>query len=707
MSKSLYDNLDNCINLLFNAIYGKSDKCYAINPIKRKSITLDDLRKPLNYDPTNVFDGEFKLIEKNKYRIEYKRTNKDGTACNVAIGEITKNQNDITRPELQHMAMLYMGSEIVFNEKFRGIELPIMCFDINRDKLFELFPKIKEDMTDKNFGENMYVIVTEHFFKTEKLGSYLDNNINNLTESDIKNIIFQIFFILAKLSERFNNFTHRGIDLNSILVWKNETKEKKQYKLGNIVFEIDSDIDLKFTNFDKSSTSDYNSYNNINNYNPYYDIYIVIKNLDKYLKSKNINMVTIQSFFDEILPEKIRDKDILSSDTFQINSEELITAISIIKKNKFFKEFIKMDLSVSPKEFTKENMNDLKQKGSGISYIENNKKNKKSSKYYSMSTYKGSRRIAVPGFNKTGLTSEYSDRSNLFTGGDSERTEVNPNVTSTATESTVVGTEKPNKKDQPSSSSVSVSNKNDKEKQSSSSASVSASVSGVKSSPRKEKSDIIQALEEEAKMARSKGKKGSNKSKDKKSKHKVEESSTMSALSVSSGGARSSRKSKGDIYNNLKINPKHAELLKKLPESYLDIAPEGMVGSMPSIDQMQSMEAMGMQGMNPMAMQGMQGMEGMNPMAMQGMQQQQQLGQAELAQLQQLSAYPPMPNSMSAHLPGGMQGMQGMPGMPGMAGMQGMQGMPGMGQMFGGSKIKKYKFNRDKLNQSLGSNFFF
>ena len=50
MNKSTYDNLDNCINFLFNVYYGKSDKCYAINPIKRKSITIDDLRKSLNYE---------------------------------------------------------------------------------------------------------------------------------------------------------------------------------------------------------------------------------------------------------------------------------------------------------------------------------------------------------------------------------------------------------------------------------------------------------------------------------------------------------------------------------------------------------------------------------------------------------------------------------------------------------------------------------
>ena len=167
--------------------------------------------------------------------------------------EITDyNGHSITRKELQNMAMLYMGSEIIFNEKFKGIVLPIMCFDISKDKLLEYFPQIKNDLSEDKMGELMYVIITEHFFKTQTLKSYLDENISELSIDDFKTILFQIFYIIAKLSERFNNFSHRMINLNSLLVWKNKVKETKQYKLGSHVFEIESDIDIKMSDFDNS-----------------------------------------------------------------------------------------------------------------------------------------------------------------------------------------------------------------------------------------------------------------------------------------------------------------------------------------------------------------------------------------------------------------------------------------------------------------------
>ncbi len=398
MNDSSYDNIDNCINFLFNAVYGKTDKCYAIHPIKRKSITIDFLRKPLNFNPEKVFDAEFKLINKDKFRINYKRTNKENGSCNISIGSIKNNQNDLMRPELQHMAMLYMSSELVFNENFRGVVLPIMCFDIDKEELIKRFPKIKADLSEEEMGDKLYVIATEHYFKTETLGEYLEKNVDKLDDIHIKTLLFEIYFILAKLCERFNNFTHGSLDFNSILVVRKIEKERRELKLGTHLFEIESDIELKFTNFDKSSTSDY--LNEIQKYNPYFDIHYIATLFYDYLNKHKKITPMLDSFFKEILPEKFRfNKDIkyfngLNEDDFNMNSDEIITSSVLVKKNKFFKQFIKMDLSVSPQEFKKENIKDLSQKGEGISYIENYKNNKKNKKsnvdYNSMSTYKGS-----------------------------------------------------------------------------------------------------------------------------------------------------------------------------------------------------------------------------------------------------------------------------------------------------------------------------
>jgi hypothetical protein len=696
MNDSSYDNIDSCINFLFNSIYGKTDKCYAIYPIKRKLISIDFLRKPLNFDYEKVFEGDYKFINRDKFRINYKRTNKDGISCNVSFGFNNLNQNDLTRKELQHMAMLYMGSEIVFNEKFHGIVLPIMLFDIDKEKLLNIFPKIEKDLVeDLDKSDKMYAIVTEHYFKMESLKSYLDKNIENLTEDEIKKILFEIFYILSKLSERFSNFTHGNLDLESILVVKKAEKEKRELKLGTIIFELDSNIELKFTNFDKSTTSDY--FNEIIKYNPYFDIHYIITYISDYLNKHKKIMPQLEVFFNEMIHEKFKfTKDIkyftgLDEENFDMNSTEILTPSTIIKKNKFFKDFIKMDLSVSPQEFKKENINNLSQKGEGILYIENYKKNKKNKKsnvdYNNMSSYKGSRRIVVPGFSNTGLTSEYSEKSNLFTGGSESERNKSSSMVSTSTDSVM------------------------KEKQKESSSSSSSASSVTVTEDKKEKDIVESALRESARHSA----KSKNKKDKKHKKHELSERSVSSSvLSISEGGGKKS-KSNGhnldDMYKN-KLNPKHLALLNKLPEKYLDLAPESMLSQMPNIEQLES----GMQNMNPMM----------------GMQQP-QLSQADISQLSQMASYPPMqmpqgmPEGLQSQLQGTnfnsqlnvpmmggpnmsqMMGMQGMPGMPGMQGMQGMPGMPGMQPMMGGSSkpMKKYRFNREKLNNNMTSDFFF
>jgi hypothetical protein len=98
----------------------------------------------------------------------------------------------MTRLELQHMAMLYMCSEIIFNEKFRGVVLPIMSFDIDAENISKYLPDVIEKIGNVKTNDKLFVIVTENFFKTQTLLEYLDENINKLTTKDIKIIIFQV-----------------------------------------------------------------------------------------------------------------------------------------------------------------------------------------------------------------------------------------------------------------------------------------------------------------------------------------------------------------------------------------------------------------------------------------------------------------------------------------------------------------------------------
>jgi hypothetical protein len=158
------------------------------------------------------------------------------------------------------------------------------------------------------------------------------------------------------------------------------------------------------------------------------------------------------------------------------------------------------------------------------------------------------------------------------------------------------------------------------------------------------------------------------------------------------------------------LNDNDRERINKLPDNYVDLAPDHMIQNMPNLDQ-PVMSDMGMQ-MNPMMPPGMppgmpqmpqmgqmpQGMTGMT--GMQGMQN--GIPPQALAQLQT----PPMPEAMQKIA---MQA-QGIPNMGPMNSqlnvpmmnnpMAQMMGVQPQMQMGGGQKMTKYKLKLDK-------NFFF
>ena len=142
--------------------------------------------------------------------------------------------------------------------------LPLMCFDITKSELTRLIKDSNLDkILDKTQSDKFYVIVTEHFLSTQTLKEYLDQNIDSITPEKIKIIIFEIFVIIAKLNERFNNFNHNNINLYSLKLCRLSKPETRRYKISGIIMEI-SDVDfiLKLDDFDKALSTDYNFYEN-------------------------------------------------------------------------------------------------------------------------------------------------------------------------------------------------------------------------------------------------------------------------------------------------------------------------------------------------------------------------------------------------------------------------------------------------------------
>lgn len=720
-----YDDIDYCVELLYDAVYKQDgSELYRLDDINRKEIRISDLKKEKDFDYSKVLSGKFKLHGYYNDRLHYTRIG-NLYPSTLSIGFCNKkiNLNDPIRPELYHIAMLYMSTELVFDEKFNHTLLPIMCFDIKKQDLLKYLPNVEKDFGD-NFQkdtDDMYIIITEHYSKIMTLQEFFDTNKDNITFEQIKSILFQIYLTLLKLSERFNKFRHNKLNLNAILVFPKEKKDDK-YKIAGETYIIkDNDIDIKFTDFDYSyHVGDYiKNDNKIIKYeggnieNPYYDIHYITNLILLYFETnkQNENIYKILKkcgdFFMEIIPEKYKINTLenykgLNQELFNKSSEDILNTLKIIKKNIFFKNFIMENI--------RENIDLLNIKGSGIKYIEssflNNFENKKSNQYY-RNMLKGSRQI---------LSLESLTESSVSTNVKSDNTRSSKSSTksklsSSASASASVLSGGAKKKDNlTSSTSFTFTESNQSNQYSESAATI----------VNPELTSVTQStMSGGKKSSNKKAQKKSSKNKDKKMKGGKTESSSSSSSSSKSSSSSSKSSSSSSTESEAKqkrnqtdgqnleyinyLKPEVRSKLKKLPEGYMDLAPENMLQNMPNLDQNMGANAMSDMGM-PADMQGMGMPAGMPGMGMN----MPNMGMGMPQMPPNMMAAPPMPAEMQKIAMGASMGQMGpmnqqlqapMMANP-MSQFMGMGMQPQMPQMGGAKKMKKYKLVLDK-------NFFF
>jgi len=363
----------------------------------------------------------------------FKRNSSDSYPTTVSIGKYKNgnSHNDQAKGELYDVAMLYMAGEIVANEKFNHTLLPIMFFDIKFKDLKKQNAKIAKQISDTDTSEHdiFYVLITEHYYDTITLNKYLEENVNNFTDYDWKVLFFQILYSLAKLSDRFNNFRHNKLDLDSICIMQKKDKSTKNYKYGNTNFTIpDVKFNIKLCNFFYSNTTDYLTNTDAPNTqdNPYYDIHYFFNKLLFKLQSMNYQLsASVMNFIKEIIPDRFMDIQEnfsgLNEEEFNSMSSEIVISSTIIKKNKFFRDFIidTMDLSASPVENNKINIKNIGKMNSKavLSITEassdeprllGRKVLSKKKKINGYSIMRGTRKITVPKFS-TDTISELSE----------------------------------------------------------------------------------------------------------------------------------------------------------------------------------------------------------------------------------------------------------------------------------------------------------
>jgi hypothetical protein len=152
--------------------------------------------------------------------------------------------------------MTYLFSGLVINKKTKHILMNILNVDVEVENINRYINKYTDDESIMNDllkkGKKISVEVREHFFKLDILHNIFYDNSIELTDNDIKIIIFQILHTLAVIQDRYPTFRHNNLDLKNIFYYlKEKNNNTYEYELDNITYNIPNiGLDIKITNFD-------------------------------------------------------------------------------------------------------------------------------------------------------------------------------------------------------------------------------------------------------------------------------------------------------------------------------------------------------------------------------------------------------------------------------------------------------------------------
>ena len=388
--KNQYNNLDFCINMYNDYIDSKDYDKYRIEPIVISEIDIDNILKPDNFDFKNILDNlEFYKKLDNKYI--YFSNNSD-INYEVNISKYSGNKNLLSTKENIGLVFHYVLSELITLNKLNnteGILINLMNFSVKKKEI----KNIIKDFGDIDDDDLLLISIFERRDKTITLSDFIKKN--KLTLDDYKIIFFKILFILEKLTDKYKNFRHNNLNLDSIRITNNINPKKIKIKINNdnnhsndsndsndsnynIEF-IDKFI-IKFTNFENaySDSITKKTSKNISKENPYYDIHYFFSSFMNFCLNNNIIVDDkISKFIDQIIPEKYRTyenkKYKLDEEYYLSNQTEFISAKDLIK-NIFFNDIINnnnivnMNLSASPMSVSDSSLQNFNKKENKINY---------------------------------------------------------------------------------------------------------------------------------------------------------------------------------------------------------------------------------------------------------------------------------------------------------------------------------------------------
>ena len=181
--------------------------------------------------------------------------------------------------------------------------------------------------------------VYENYFDYITMREYLEKEIN---EEEIKNLLFQVLFSYAYLSDKLINFRHNNFTIDSFFVQKLKNNQKFNFFIGDVDFYINTHTIFKLYNYRFSEMSGFKNIYKSNIDNPSYDIYTFFKSILDFTYKTKKNYEKIKIIISNFIPLDLIEEKFMKEEIFLNKFANTIIPLQILSKNNFFVNFISM-----------------------------------------------------------------------------------------------------------------------------------------------------------------------------------------------------------------------------------------------------------------------------------------------------------------------------------------------------------------------------
>jgi len=377
MSNIDYNNIVELVNLLYKYVYDTNDtEKYMYTILKPEKININtiikdnsfeyqfilnsSLEKKDNFKIMTIIDNNYENIQGSIGETKYKKLVLKKYFKNHPLTlVIQKHQNkyEETLNMIDIYFELFMNqliSEYIINDKIPFFLLNICNFNVDLDNLRaskDFFDLVIEQykLYDTNNKAKFCISLYEHYHSYDTLANLLKIE---LSDDDLKSILFQTLFAYAYLNYKLTNYRHNNFCIESFLIQKESKEITYYFRLGDLSFKlVNPKFICKLFNYRFSSIDGFKNIYETDLSNSTYDIYFFFKSLLDFKEIQKKNLEKIKIIISNFISYDLINSPLIDEIRFKTKYTFSIIPIHILSKNNFFINFINMNSK--SKEFNK------------------------------------------------------------------------------------------------------------------------------------------------------------------------------------------------------------------------------------------------------------------------------------------------------------------------------------------------------------------